>query len=163
MWIYHICVFISWWALDRHLGPFYFLACMNNVVLNIHVCALFLRVELLGHSAALCLTSEELPNFFTKWLRQFAFLPAVYEGSNVPLPSVILDTCLFDHSHPHICKMAFHGGFICICLTTNDVEYPYIRLLAICTSSLEKCLFRSFGHFYIVIFFSLLCCKSYFF
>ena len=141
------------------MGCFQNLAIVNNTTLNIgvHRCFWIGCPGFLGYNSSRGIAGSSILVF---WGNSILF-SVVVAPVCIPTNSALFSRVLFSpqpHQHllfvdlfimaiPTNVKWHFIVVFICISLMASDAKHPFICLWALCMSSLEKCLFRSFARF----------------
>ena len=143
-------------SVDGHLGCFHVLAIVNSAAMNMQVHVSFLRKVLSGYMPKSGIAGSYGSSIFsflsTSMLFSVEVVP-IYIPTNrcrrVPFSPHPLQHLLF----VDLLMMVILTGVRWYLLTfdlqfsnNRNVDHFFMCLMAICISSLEKCLFRSFSH-----------------
>ena len=167
--MHHIFIHSS---VDGHLGCFHVLDIENRAAMNIGILVSFSILIFSGYMPSIYHITGLYNRFIPSFLRNLHSIlhsgcicinvhfhkPCSRVPFSLPPLQCLLFVDFFDDGHCDCRGVLVH--FLCTSLIINNVEHLFMCLLAICVSSLQKCLFRS-AHFLIGLFgFLILSCMS---
>lgn len=139
---------------DGHLGGFYLLALMSHAVINIQVQVFMCRYIFISYWGVeaqviwkLCLIIWGTARLFQC---AYTTLCSPQQCMGILIFPHFVNTCYVTLILAILVDVKWYHIVVSICLSlTKSVEHLFLCLFTICVSSLEKCLFRYFTHFWI--------------
>ena len=142
--------------MDRHFSYYYVLAIVNSSTMNNGSFWIRVFFRYMPSSGIAGSHGSSIFSFFRKNSILFSIV-----AIPIYIPTNSVGELPFLHTLPRICyfvdflMMAILTGvrwylivvLLCISLISSNVEHLFMCLLAICMSSVERCLFRSSAHF----------------